>query len=201
VTGGDPGSSRPFYGRRADAERNRESVLDAAVHLLADDPAAGMAEIASASGIGRATLYRHFPTREELLEALVERAFANAEDAIVAARLEEGTTAEALRRMVAGLLSLGDRYRFVFTQGVMFSKGEPDCAREERLGAPIIGLIERGQATGEFSSSLPTRWMAATVGAVIAMSIREAALGRIGGRDLAEDVTHMIMCGISARHS
>jgi len=198
TTGGASEFAHSSYGRRADAERNRESILDAAVHLLATDPAVGMTEIAGASGIGRATLYRHFPTREGLLEAIVQRAFADAEAAIDAARLAQGTAAEALSRLVAGLLSLGDRYRFIFMQDVVFPKGESACVPEERMGAPIVGLIERGQSTGEFTSALPAAWMAAAAGAVIAMGIREAALGRITERDLAEDVTRLIMGGISA---
>jgi AcrR family transcriptional regulator len=198
ATDGDRGPERPSYGLRADAERNHESILDAAVHLLAGDPAAGMAEIASASGIGRATLYRHFPTREDLFDAILQRAFGDAENAVAASRPEEGTATDALHRLVVGMLSLGDRYRFLFAQDVVFARREPGCDPEERLGRPIRALIERGQASGEFDASLPAAWMATAAGALIAIGIRDAALDRTRGRDLAEDVTRMVMRGISA---
>ncbi len=57
--------------RRADAERNREKILAAARAAFAD-PAAevSMAEVARRAGVGMATLYRNFPGRRELLEAL-----------------------------------------------------------------------------------------------------------------------------------
>ena len=58
---------------RADAQRNREAVLQAAIGLLGERPGASMRAIADASGVGRSTVYRHFPTREALLRALFAR--------------------------------------------------------------------------------------------------------------------------------
>jgi AcrR family transcriptional regulator len=57
--------------RRADAERNRGKILAAAAAAFADrDADASMAEISRRAGVGMATLYRNFPSRRELLEAL-----------------------------------------------------------------------------------------------------------------------------------
>lgn len=61
----------PAPTRRADAQRNRDKVLAAARAALADtDADVSMAEIARRAGVGMATLYRNFPGRRELLEAL-----------------------------------------------------------------------------------------------------------------------------------
>jgi AcrR family transcriptional regulator len=57
--------------RRADAERNRDKILAAASAAFADpDAEVSMAEISRRAGVGMATLYRNFPGRRELLEAL-----------------------------------------------------------------------------------------------------------------------------------
>jgi AcrR family transcriptional regulator len=57
--------------RRADAERNRDKILAAARSAFADaDVEVSMAEISRRAGVGMATLYRNFPGRRELLEAL-----------------------------------------------------------------------------------------------------------------------------------
>jgi serine phosphatase RsbU (regulator of sigma subunit) len=53
--------------RRADAEQNFSRIVDTAVRLLKADPRASVEQIADASGLSRATVYRHFPTRQDLV--------------------------------------------------------------------------------------------------------------------------------------
>lgn len=66
-----PAHQIPALTRRADAERNRDKILAAARTAFADpDVEVSMAEISRRAGVGMATLYRNFPGRQELLEAL-----------------------------------------------------------------------------------------------------------------------------------
>jgi AcrR family transcriptional regulator len=61
----------PVRKPRADAERNRERILEVAKEVFTrDGAAASLDDIARRSGIGNATLYRHFPTRDALIEAV-----------------------------------------------------------------------------------------------------------------------------------
>ncbi|MBV9309718.1 MAG: TetR/AcrR family transcriptional regulator, partial [Solirubrobacterales bacterium] len=61
---------------RADARRNREAVIAAAKKLFADQGLdAQMPEVAAVAGVGVGTVYRHFPTKEDLISALVEERF------------------------------------------------------------------------------------------------------------------------------
>lgn len=59
----------PDLGRR-DARANRERVLDVAVPLLRQDPDATVDELAHAAGVARATVYRHFGSRSELVRTV-----------------------------------------------------------------------------------------------------------------------------------
>jgi AcrR family transcriptional regulator len=66
-----PANQLPAPARRADAERNRDKILAAARTAFAEpDAEVSMAEISRRAGVGMATLYRNFPGRQELLEAL-----------------------------------------------------------------------------------------------------------------------------------
>jgi AcrR family transcriptional regulator len=101
---------------RADARRNRNAVLEAGARLLAERPAASMQEIADASGVGRTTVYRHFPAREDLVAALVTQV---AEEAIaITNEAVEGdhSADEVLRDLAVHLVALGRRWSFLRSQ-------------------------------------------------------------------------------------
>src|SRR5919199_5950636 len=87
--------------RRAIAERNVEAILDATEALLERRSQASIAAVATEAGVSRVTVYAHFPTRESLLEAVVERAVRHATETLAAARLGEGSAIAALERLVA----------------------------------------------------------------------------------------------------
>src|SRR6478736_4718744 len=59
---------------RSDGWRSREAILDAAHAALSRNRRTTMQEIAEAAGVGRTTIYRYFPTRRDLEQALSERA-------------------------------------------------------------------------------------------------------------------------------
>jgi AcrR family transcriptional regulator len=103
----------PEVKRRADAERNLGRIIEAATALLAVNPGASMAEIAEASGLVRATLYRHFPTRYDLLREIYSAALEDALAAILSVDPERGKATDAIARVVDALLVVGDRYRIL----------------------------------------------------------------------------------------
>ncbi|WP_049658338.1 TetR/AcrR family transcriptional regulator [Kitasatospora sp. MY 5-36] len=66
----------PQTAPRADAQRNRDRILAEAAALMADEGTqASLRDVARRAGVGLGTLYRHFPTREDLLAALLGRRF------------------------------------------------------------------------------------------------------------------------------
>ncbi|WP_327675611.1 TetR/AcrR family transcriptional regulator [Kitasatospora sp. NBC_00458] len=91
---------------RADARRNRDRVLEVAAEVVSEQGAqASLRDIARRADVGLGTLYRHFPTRDALLEALLRRRFE-----LLAERAEELAAAVAPDR------ALGDWLR-EFTRG------------------------------------------------------------------------------------
>jgi AcrR family transcriptional regulator len=84
---------------RADGRRNREALLSRAAELIAEQgPAVPLDEIARAAGVGNATLYRHFPDRNALLNALAAQVIGLTAEAARSALAEEPDSYQALAR-------------------------------------------------------------------------------------------------------
>lgn len=111
-------------------DRTAAAIIDAAARVLADRGAsANMANVAAASGVSRATLYRYFPSREALLEALAAQALTDAGSRIADAGLDRCPVPEAIERIVRALLAVGDRYAVLLSAQV-----EPDPGRGRARG-------------------------------------------------------------------
>jgi AcrR family transcriptional regulator len=97
-------------------------------------------EIATAAGIARGTLYRHFPTRESLLRALEGAANGEAGRRLAEANLDGVPVDEALARVVRALVAVGEDFI------VLLCERRPP---EPGFAGPLVALVERGRANGE----------------------------------------------------
>src|ERR687893_349782 len=90
----------PARNRRADAQRSRSSILDAAVELLNSPADPSVEAIAAAAGVTRQTVYAHFPSRDTLLAAVLDRVTAETLATLDAVDLDAGSATEALLRLL-----------------------------------------------------------------------------------------------------
>ncbi|TJZ80330.1 TetR/AcrR family transcriptional regulator [Rhodococcus oryzae] len=138
--------------------RTRRAILDAAVDVLGKNSAAPLSEIAAEAEVGRSTLHRYYPERIDLVRALGEDALDKLRVALERSRPTEGPADAALRRMSHECFDLGPLLSLIFGDPQALS----NAAFWEGLGAvdaPLLALIERGQADGTFSSELKVRWI------------------------------------------
>ncbi|HEY3014436.1 MAG TPA: TetR/AcrR family transcriptional regulator [Nocardioides sp.] len=156
--------------RRADARRNIESILDAATACLAADADASVADIAKAAGVGRVTLYGHFPSRADLIAAALDRTVDHASELLDSLDLG-GDPRDALRVLVqeawsslGGLVALHD----AAARALPAERLRRAHARPMRL---VEELIARGRDVGVFRTDQPAGWL----GAVFFSTIHAAA--------------------------
>ena len=158
---------------RADAERNRARLLDAAKAAFSSGQTPTLEQIARAAGVGIGTLYRHFPTREALVEALYRKELADlcgAADELLRSRAPERTLRawmDVFANYVAAKREMADALRAVFAAGsVTVSQ-----AREE-LTVAVRTMLDAGVADGTLRDDVrPEDVVAMIVGAFTATSL------------------------------
>jgi AcrR family transcriptional regulator len=143
----------PSRARRADAERNRDKILGAARAAFADlDAEISMAEISRRAGVGMATLYRNFPGRRELLEAL----YTEEVDAVceAAGTLEAQTPGAAFNAWLHRFFAFITSKQPVGTELLKHSGGRAPVMGESRsrvmaAGRPLLLAAQRAHEVRE----------------------------------------------------
>jgi AcrR family transcriptional regulator len=155
--------------------RVSDAILEAAASVLAErGEQASMADVAAAAGMARATVYRYFPNREALFEALGRLAVEQAGERLRAGRLEEVAVGQAFERAVRALVGVGDSFVVVARE-----RARPDAEQfEQAVASPLRALIERAQSLGEVRRDLPASWlMQSLIGIVVSGLQTRPSLG------------------------
>jgi AcrR family transcriptional regulator len=132
------------------SDRTRRAILDAAARVLGQRSDAGMADIAEEAGVGRATLYRHFPTRESLIQGVQDAGSAELVAAFASAGLDELPADRAIARITGIFLRTGAKYAAVISR---YDEHREHAARDKAI-EPIRKVIARGIRDGELRNDL-----------------------------------------------
>ncbi len=141
---------------RADALRNRERVLEAAkVVFSTGGPEASLEAVARGAGVGIGTLYRHFPTREALFEAVYRREVQQLAD--LAEQLKaDAAPAEALRRWLRSNVEFVATKRGMSAALALAAHGSSELSAFsfDRLTRAVGDLLDRAVAAGEIRADI-----------------------------------------------
>lgn len=168
--------------RRADAERSRTAILDAAIRLLGERPDAGVEAIAATAGVTRQTVYAHFPSRGALITAVVDQLTTAAVAALDAADLDEGPATGAVVRLFDVSWQIFDRYPVMLQLGGEPVSPEADRDRHAPVTDRLTRLVRRGQKAGEFDSRFPSTWLVTAIVALGHAAGAEVAAGRMSSK-------------------
>ena len=141
-------TARPRRGRQAEAARNDEAILEAARAVLLRDPAASMATVAQAAGVGVGGLYRRYAGREELLQRIcgdgLRHFVALAETAVA----DEGDAWGAFEAFVRGVVE-ADVHALSARLAGTFTSTDELRRLATRSGGLVDEIVHRAQEAGD----------------------------------------------------
>ena len=143
--------------QRSDAARNHEALVRAATAAVhREGPRVSMATIAADAGVGIGTLYRHFPTREDLLNSLTHRSFEQVLSNVQAAESGGTTASDALRRFVEAAITQRNELVLPLHGGLPVTAPQTLAVRDQ-VHRALQRIIERGRADGTISQDVTPR--------------------------------------------
>ncbi|MTD44999.1 TetR family transcriptional regulator [Conexibacter sp. W3-3-2] len=180
-------------GRRADAVRNASAIVDAASRVLAENPSASVQDVAVACGLHRATVHRHFASRDELIHAVRIQAFRETQVEVERLAADESLAPmAALEKIALALFDVGDRYR-IYRFTTMLGPGIDDERAD--VHAPIAVVIKRAQKAGELRKDITGAMHVAAFGGLVFGMLPEIAAGTVGQKKAAR-IVMSIMRGV-----
>ena len=185
-------------GARPVLDRSRAAVLDGATRLLLESPDLSLGELASRLGIGRTTLHRMFPTRQDLLTALAHDAIDHLEEVYTVVGLADADDVlAAVGRLVERLVPLGPRLMFLLRAAEL--RDDPDLdRREEALDRPLRDALGRAAGRGELDPALPPQWVLETLFGQVWVAWELVEKGVLAAADAAPLVLRTWLRGVAA---
>ena len=148
-----------------------------------------MQDVAEAAGVHRATVHRHFPSRDDLLEALRRQSLDQLQDLLADEALAGEDAGAALEHLTAGALCLGDRTR---TWRILPAYDDASDARASRLRGPLLVLMQRAQGAGAVRPDVPAELLISAWGGLVMATLPLIARGELTVESGASHVRRML---------
>jgi AcrR family transcriptional regulator len=177
VVEGNPGWTRA---RRSSGRKARDAVVDAALALFSEHGYVGVRveDIAKAAGVSRATFYKYFAERDEILAELFARLLGDAPPAIDQSKPVAGEVERVLRDTALRMTDQRDLARFVYTLPVRHAAvAGPDAATPAVFGA-LAHIVAAGIQRGELRDDVPPEVIVDALARAFEAGMRDWAEGR-----------------------
>ena len=174
--------------------KSKELILNAAAQCLMENPATGLNQIAKRAGVGRATLYRHFESKEELVLVLTEDAVKITDDALDQVRGQEATK-EALQTLFDCLIPVGVKYHFLLSQQEIYSESAQETISKHEK--EMLEFIHNGKRNGLFSMSHSDEWISLMINSMIYISWEAVANGVAAPKLVGKMAAETLLNGLS----
>lgn len=177
-----------------------DKLASALAIALAQKPRANLQKIAKSAGISKATLYRISPTREGVVELLMERATKNLQDALIKADLASPPFMEALGRLTESVIEGRAFYLFWNAAQWVQMLDDKDLDMQAPMpsfyGDALEEFFLRGQKAGVFRVDMPAKWLVKAYDFLLYAAVESAQKGEIATVGMGAMVDRTFLQGV-----
>jgi AcrR family transcriptional regulator len=177
---------------------SRDAILAAAMTALLKNPSATIDDVVAASGVSRATVFRQFPTRTDLVRAVGVSALAGLERSLQELEHEPGEPRQRLQRLMRVLIAHGEQLHFVIVAVELYDDADV-LAASDALDRYMVPVFDDAVAAGILRADVPRAWVWSVVDAIIFAAWHEVKRGTLLREQAVELVEDTLLRGLGAR--
>ncbi len=139
--------------------RSQKALLKAGMELLNNNKAASFSDIANHAGVGRATLYRLFNSREKLIKAIAFYCHERFDEATESIDREATSAMDAIRLLFQLAMPLTQEFQFLAHLEYWSAEDSELLAMDQQQEAEMLALVDMAKKEGSICKSLPSYWV------------------------------------------
>jgi AcrR family transcriptional regulator len=174
----------------------RPSLLDVAAEVLVADPAASLAEVAEAAGIGRTTLHKQYATRDDLLCAVGHRAIDLWEQAVAGAGGTDDPDG-GLQALVAAMIPIGPQLAFLWRTPAFDHRDELG-ERWRAVETRCLAVLNRARDLGCLTADVQDWWLLQMLYSVVYVAAESIWAGKLAPLDAPDLAVGTFLHGLGA---
>ncbi len=181
---------------KAKPAKTKIALYEAACALFAKGAAPSLEEIAKLAGVGRATLYRHFSTREQFLTEMAQWALRSLEQAGENASYKATSFEEAFWLTIEALIPMGDKYHFLIRESQTLNHPKIKQAIQKN-NQEMYALMVRLQDLGVLNPEVSPMWINSVVDALVYTAWEQVEKGDLAPNAAAQLVRRTLLNGLA----
>lgn len=176
--------------------RSRQALKDAGCELFMKNPSATLTDVAKHAGVGRATLYRHYESREQLIQELAQDSLEATEAALAPLYVQPLSNWEYLLGSLACIMPLADKYHFLLAVWEIASENPRVVKIYNQQMEGLAAVVEGAKAEGVISPSLTTHWVAQLYDALLYVGWSCIRTGKMTMNDAISHAQRSLASGV-----
>lgn len=158
-------------------------------------------QVAEHAGVGRATLYRHFDTREQLIQEIARESFEQTEQLMAPVYAKQLSAEDTVRQMFVVLMPMADRFHFLLSLWSIASEDEEvQQIYHQQLGR-LYQMVDQLRQEGGVNDRLTNDWILVTIDTLIYAGWWLIAEGKCSAEQAAEQAITTLFSGIGPAHN